>query len=75
MRPELNESGLSVGIERLCLFGTPCPRFLLPRSASTECEDGQSRFQFNISASLPGFGLLIRYEGWLVPDHVNQGVA
>lgn len=75
MRPTPTESGLSLSIERLCVFGIPCPRFLMPQSTSAEGEDGQSRFQFNISASLPGFGLLIRYQGWLTPDHINQGVA
>ncbi len=75
MRPSPAETGLSIAIHRLCLFGIPCPRFLLPRSASTEGEDDQSRFCFDISAYLPGGGLLIRYQGWLAPDNENQGVA
>ncbi|EEE37808.1 hypothetical protein RKLH11_1645 [Rhodobacteraceae bacterium KLH11] len=69
LQPVRNKAGLAIEIRRLCLFGIPCPGFMLPRSASTEAEDAQARFCFDISARVPGLGLLIRYRGWLVPDH------
>ena len=75
MRPVAKESGIAIGIHRLSLLGIPCPRRLLPRSASIESQDGQARFCFDISARLPGVGLLIRYSGWLVPDNEKPGVT
>lgn len=73
MRPMRTETGLAIEIQRLRLFGVPCPRFLLPRSCSTESEDTQARFRFDISAHLPGGRLLIRYRGWLTSDNANRG--
>ncbi|KIC43399.1 NAD(P)-binding dehydrogenase [Ruegeria sp. ANG-R] len=75
LQPVPTETGLAIEIRRLCLFGIPCPRILLPRSASTESEDAQSRFRFDISARLPGIGLLIRYRGWLAPDHTQRSLG
>ncbi|MEX0308160.1 MAG: DUF4166 domain-containing protein [Ruegeria sp.] len=72
LRPVQTDTGLAIEIRRLCLFGIPCPGFLLPRSASTEAEDAQSRFQFDISARFAGIGLLIRYKGWLAYDHKQR---
>ncbi|SDW23743.1 protein of unknown function [Ruegeria halocynthiae] len=73
LQPVATDTGLAIEIRRLCLLGIPCPGFLLPRSASTEGEDAQSRFRFDISARVPGLGLLIRYKGWLIPDHARRG--
>ncbi len=73
LQPVQTDMGLGVEIRRLSLFGLPCPGFLLPRSASTESEDAQSRFRFDISAHAPGLGQLIRYEGWLTSDHEQRG--
>ncbi len=75
MRPVPTGTGLAIEIQRLCLLGIPCPSFLLPRSASTEGADAQARFRFDISARVPGLGLLIRYQGWLTRDHAEPGVA
>ncbi len=68
LQPVRTEAGLSIQIRRLALFGIPCPKFLLPQSASTETQDSMDRFCFDISAYVPGLGLLIRYSGWLEPD-------
>ncbi len=75
LRPMRTEIGLQIAIHRLSLYGIPCPDFLLPRSASTEAEDAHGRFSFDISARALGLGLLIRYRGWLTPDHEGQGLA
>ncbi len=69
LRPVLTRRVLSIEIERLSIFGVPCPSVLLPRSASAEWQDEQGRFRFDVSASLPGLGRLIRYHGWLTRDH------
>ncbi len=73
LQPVRTDTGLIIEIRRLALFGLPCPGFLLPRSTSTEAEDAQSRFRFDISATAPGLGHLIRYEGWLEPVHEQSG--
>lgn len=75
IQPVPTATGLAIEIRRLSLFGIPCPRFLLPLSASTESEDSQSRFCFDISAHMPVIGLLIRYRGWLTKDNAKRGVA
>lgn len=49
------------------LFGLPLPRFLLPRSEAVEEIDAEGRFRFDVRLTLPLFGLLVRYAGWLTP--------
>lgn len=49
------------------LFGLPLPRFLLPRSEAIESLDSEGRFHFDVKLTLPFFGLLVHYTGWLVP--------
>ena len=73
LQPVRTDKGLTIEIRRLALFGIPCPGFLLPRSGSTEAEDVQLRFRFDISATAPGLGHLIRYQGWLEPVHEPRG--
>lgn len=52
---------------RWSLLGIPMPNMLLPRGMSFETElDG--RFQFDISVTVPGIGLIIAYSGWLQPQ-------
>ena len=55
--------GLAVDVLRICVLGIPLPVWLTPRSASSEFETSQGYFGFDISASLPGVGLLVRYQG------------
>ncbi len=69
LKPYVDDDELRLEIRRLTLFGLPCPRFLLPRSSTTEWQDERGRFRFDVSADLPAFGMLIRYHGWLTPFH------
>ncbi|WP_297589640.1 DUF4166 domain-containing protein [Roseibium sp.] len=60
----LHENRLHFPVSRGTLFGLPLPRWLLPVSEATEtARDG--RFHFDVKLSLPGLGLLVRYQGWL----------
>ncbi|WP_171174564.1 DUF4166 domain-containing protein [Ruegeria sp. HKCCD8929] len=61
------EEGLAIDISRLAVGGLPCPRWLLPRSTTTERQDSDGRFCFDVAAALPFLGRLIRYRGWLQP--------
>lgn len=67
--PEWTGHRLNIAIRRLTILGIPIPAFLLPRSSTVEWQDEQERFRFDVSARMPGIGLLIRYRGWLTPDH------
>lgn len=49
------------------LFRLPLPHFLLPRSEAVESLDDEGRFNFDVKLTLPFFGLLVHYSGWLVP--------
>jgi len=57
--------GLRIHIEGLRVFGLPCPPFLLPKSETREFASDQGAFCFDVSASLPLLGRLIRYRGTL----------
>jgi hypothetical protein len=46
-------------------FGLPMPMWLCPQSASYE--EGEDRFRFHVEISHPLTGLIVRYQGWLVP--------
>lgn len=50
-------------------LGLPLPRFLTPRSESSESVDDQGRFTFDVKISLPIAGLVAHYRGWLVPNN------
>lgn len=50
-----------------CL-GIPLPHMLLPISRTAETEDAKGRAVFDVEVSLPWFGRVVRYRGWLVPD-------
>ncbi|MFN0193102.1 MAG: DUF4166 domain-containing protein [Aestuariivirga sp.] len=58
---------LSLPVSRWRFFGAPMPRFLLPVSEAHENLDSRGRFRFDVRLSLPFFGLLIHYRGWLKP--------
>jgi hypothetical protein len=47
------------------LLGLAMPMWLCPRSASWE--EGEERFHFHVEISHPMTGLIVRYQGWLVP--------
>ena len=50
--------------------GMPLPRILMPHSRTVEAQDAAGRYQFDIDLHLPGFGRLIAYRGWLLPQGV-----
>jgi len=57
-------NGLSLRLDGFRLLGIPTPRMLHPAVDTFESErDG--RYQFEVEAHLPLFGLLVRYAGWL----------
>jgi saccharopine dehydrogenase-like NADP-dependent oxidoreductase len=43
------------------------PIFLAPRSEAREYVDDEGRFRFDVRLSLPLFGLMAHYRGWLKP--------
>jgi NAD(P)-dependent dehydrogenase (short-subunit alcohol dehydrogenase family) len=65
--------GLSLPVTRWQLFGLPMLRFLLPISEATETLDSLGRFRFDVRLSLPFFGLLTHYRGWLKPTLPPKG--
>jgi len=60
--------GLAMRFAGWSLFRVPLPRLLAPRIHATEREAG-GRFHFDVSASLPLVGEVVRYAGWLVPTN------
>lgn len=61
----VQQGALVVTVETARLFGLPLPRALCPQSASMEFETPEGHLGFDISASLPRIGLLVRYRGHL----------
>lgn len=58
---------LRISVERLRVLGLPMPRALIPLSNTTESQDPDGTFCFDVAARLPWGGLLIRYAGTLRP--------
>ncbi|WP_170788422.1 DUF4166 domain-containing protein [Ruegeria lacuscaerulensis] len=71
LKPIWNGAELKLKIQGLSVFGVPCPGVLVPKSSTVEWQDAVGRFRFDVSARLPVLGLLIRYHGWLTPDHAS----
>ncbi len=67
LRPSVVDSGLELTLLAMRVLGVPVPAFLLPVIKTREAEH-QQRYTFDVEASLPRFGLIIRYSGWLVPS-------
>lgn len=61
-----DERSLTLDLVGVRCLGVPLPGFLIPRIETCEDEDG-GRYRFRVAATLPGFGLLVRYEGVLEP--------
>lgn len=59
--------GLALRLEGFRVLGVPLPRLLHPVVRTLEGEHG-GRYQFEVEARLPLFGLLVRYSGWLLPQ-------
>ncbi len=62
-----DEEGTKMLVSEWRIAGIPLPRFLLPRSDTREFQDDEGRFNFDVRISLPLFGLLVHYRGWLTP--------
>jgi len=63
---ELEHGILRMQLRAFSTLGLPWPRALWPSIATAETErDG--RYCFDVRASVPGAGLVIRYKGWLAP--------
>ena len=56
--------GMALKLRGVRFLGVPLPRFLAPSVATFESErDG--RYRFEVEASLPLLGHIVRYQGWL----------
>lgn len=66
---------MSLPVRRGWFLGVPVPRFLLPKSDSTEFAlDGKFHFDVALSAPLGG-GHIVRYRGALTPDRQRKVAA
>ena len=68
------DGGITLPVVSARCLGIPLPAFLLPRSQAREDVDEQGRFRFDVKLTLPGFGLLTHYRGWLVPAPPSPGL-
>lgn len=62
---EVKNSALHFPITKGNCLGLPLPRFLLPKSETTERVDAQGRATFDVAISLPIAGHVVGYKGWL----------
>ncbi|RXT52503.1 hypothetical protein B6S44_17175 [Bosea sp. Tri-44] len=70
---EAGPDGLALPIAGWRVFGLPLPRFLMPSAAARETVDAEGRFRFDVRLTLPFFGLLAHYRGWLKPRGPSDG--
>lgn len=68
-----DREGLSLPIANWRVFGLPLPRLLMPSAEARETVDADGRFRFDVKLSLPFFGLLAHYRGWLKPRGSSDG--
>lgn len=64
---------LSLPIAAWRVFGLTLPRFLMPSAEARETVDEDGRFRFDVRLTLPFFGLLAHYRGWLKPRRPSDG--
>ena len=63
----LDEGHMRLIVRRWSVFGIPLPVALAPRGDSYEyAADG--RFHFHVEIVHPFAGLIVSYQGWLVPQ-------
>ncbi|MCW7538169.1 DUF4166 domain-containing protein [Aquabacterium sp. A7-Y] len=65
---------LEMELQRMRFFGLPCPRWLRPRVRAIETGDAR-RLHFDVSASVPGLGLVASYQGYLDLDSCRMEPA
>lgn len=58
------EGRLVMSLQSMRFLGLPCPRWLAPRIVAEETGVGR-RLYFDVSARVPGLGLVTHYQGWL----------
>ena len=58
---------LSLVIRRWSFLGIPLPVFLAPMGNVFE-DTAEGRFCFHVEIKHPMTGLIVRYQGWLVPE-------
>ena len=56
--------GMALKLKGVRFLGVPLPRFLAPSVATFESER-EGRYHFEVEASLPLLGRIVRYRGWL----------
>ena len=61
----VHKGTLSYPVSGARLFGLPWPKLLTPKSDTFEYVDDEGRARFDVAISLPFFGPMIRYQGWL----------
>ncbi len=62
--------GLDWQVRRLRALGLPLPARWFAGVHARESADGE-RYLFSVDVVLPWIGLLVRYQGWLLPDHAS----
>jgi len=62
----LDDGILRLIVRRWSLFGIPMPLWLAPRGDSYEYSEN-GRFHFHVEIAHPFTGLIVGYQGWLVP--------
>lgn len=72
---EVRQGRLELPVVAARFCGLPLPRLLLPRTVAVEAVDAEGRFRFDVRLTLPVFGLLVRYAGWLMPGGAQRGCA
>lgn len=70
---KVDEAGLSYPVRSGRFLGFPIPRVLLPKSNTHEAVDDRGRVTFDVALSMPVFGPVVRYQGWLVADQPIMG--
>ncbi len=67
-----DRSGITMPINSWSIAGMKLPAFLAPRSEAREYQDDEDRFRFDVKLSLPVFGMLAHYRGWLEPENTDS---
>ena len=65
--------GLDMVVDGWRIGPVPLPRQLRPTTRAQERIDAQGRFTFDVTLFLPLLGPLVRYTGWLAPEHEMPG--
>jgi hypothetical protein len=63
-----SQQGLALKLRSLRFLGIPLPRMLHPIVSTFEGER-EGRYHFEVEATMPLFGLLVRYSGWLAREN------